>query len=287
MQEFMLSMRDWMDPYSDEFRTALRILVFIALAAIFDRLLRRLLDRFFRSLSARSGGIDERRRIETVATVATRTATLVIVAMAAMVVLNQLGIAIAPMLGAAGVVGIAVGFGAQSLIKDVFGGLVLLIENQIRVGDSVQIAGLSGTVEEISLRRVKLRGYDGSIHYVSNGLITTVTNRSTDFAYAIIDLEVPYNEDIDRVLALMTSTAQALQADPAFAGRVQGEYELVGIEPAASANVVRSRIRTKALQQAGVRREFLRRLKAACEHEGIRIPFPDDLLPVAHPETER
>ncbi|HRO59471.1 MAG TPA: mechanosensitive ion channel family protein [Burkholderiaceae bacterium] len=287
MQEFTLSFGEWLGPYSDEFRTAMRVLVFIALAAIANRLVGKLLGRFFRSLGGRANAIEERRRIETVAKVATRTATLVIVAVAAMTVLNQLGIAIAPILGAAGVVGIAVGFGAQSLIKDVFGGLVLLIENQIRVGDSVQIVGLSGTVEEISLRRVKLRGYDGSIHYVSNGLITTVTNRSTDFAYAIIDLEVPYSEDVDRVLALMTSTAQALQSDPDYAGRVQGEFELVGIEPVAAANLVHSRIRTKALQQAGVRREFLRRLQAACEHEGIRIPFPDDLLPAAHPETER
>src|SRR5690606_27892162 len=166
-----------MDPYSDEFRAALRILAFIALAAIFDRLLRRLLGKFFRSLDARSGGIDERRRIETVATVATRTATLVVVAITAMIVLNQLGIAIAPILGAAGVVGIAVGFGAQSLIKDVFGGLVLLIENQIRVGDVVEIDGLSGVVEELWQRKVKMRSIDGGVDYISIGLIMTVTNR--------------------------------------------------------------------------------------------------------------
>ena len=287
MQEFTLSFGEWLGPYSDEFRTAGRVLVFIALAALANRLLGNLLGRFFRSLAGRANALEERRRIETVAKVVTRTVTLIIVAVAAMTVLNQLGIAIAPILGAAGVVGIAVGFGAQSLIKDVFGGLVLLIENQIRVGDSVQIVGLSGTVEEISLRRVKLRGYDGSIHYVSNGLITTVTNRSTDFSYAIINLEVPYSEDVDRVLALMTSTAQALQADPDYAGRTQGEFELVGIEPVASANLVHARIRTKALQQASVRREFLRRLQAACEHEGIRLPFPNDLAPAAHPETER
>src|SRR5690606_23855286 len=110
-----------------------------------------------------------------------------------------LGVAIAPILGAAGVAGIAIGFGAQSLVKDFFTGFFLLVENQIRVGDVVEIAGKSGVVESLSLRRTKLRAYDGSVHYVSNGLITTVTNMSTEFAFAVVDVRVSYRDDIDRV----------------------------------------------------------------------------------------
>src|SRR5690606_2238405 len=122
----------------------------------------------------------------------------VIVVVAATLVLNQLGVSIAPILGAAGVVGIAIGFGAQSLVKDVFTGFFLLIENQIRVGDVVEIAGKAGSVEEISLRRMKLRAYDGSVHYISNGLITTVTNMSTAFAVAVVDLAVAFRERLHR-----------------------------------------------------------------------------------------
>jgi small conductance mechanosensitive channel len=191
-------------------------------------------------------------------------------------------VSIAPILGAAGVVGLAIGFGAQSLIKDYFTGFFLLVENQIRVGDVVEIAGKSGLVEEVSLRKVMLRDYDGSVHYVSNGLITTVTNRSTAFSFALIDVGIAYRSNIDQAMDVMRRVASELRADAAFADRIIQDIEIAGVESLAeSAIILRSRIRTQPLAQWDVRRAFLKRIKEAFEAEGIEIPFPNRTLHLA------
>lgn len=275
MQETLALTKEWLGPYAAELRVAASIAGVVLLALIVRILAGKALRMFFEKVSARAALVEERKRIETVSRVTRRTVSLLIVLVTAMVVLNQLGISIAPILGAAGVVGIAVGFGAQSLVKDVFAGVVLLIENQIRVGDVVEIAGLSGVVEELSLRKVKLRSYDGSVHYISNGLITTVTNRSTEFAYAVMDIGVGYRESVDRVYEVMREVAAGLQDDAAFKPRILGELEIAGVEQwADSAVVIRCRIKTQPLEQWGVRREYLKRLKAAFDEQGISIPFP-------------
>ena len=196
-----------------------------------------------------------------------------------MLVLGQLGISIAPILGAAGVVGIAIGFGAQSLVKDIFSGFFLLIENQIRVGDVVEIAGKSGTVEELTLRRTKLRSYDGSVHFISNGLITTVTNMSADFAFAVCDVGVSYDANIDHVFDVMHRTAADLRADQAFALKILSDLDIAGVDQLAdSAVMIKARIKTPPLAQWAVRREYIKRLKAAFDEEGISIPFPHRTL---------
>ncbi|MCM5570828.1 mechanosensitive ion channel family protein [Burkholderiaceae bacterium FT117] len=275
MQQYLAITKEWLGPYAGELRVAASIVGVLVLALIVRIVVGKALRLFFEKVAARAALIEERKRIETVSRVTRRTISLLIVLVTAMVVLNQLGISIAPILGAAGVVGIAVGFGAQSLVKDVFAGVVLLIENQIRVGDVVEIAGLSGVVEEMSLRKVKLRSYDGSVHYVSNGLITTVTNRSTEFAYAVMDIGVAYRENVDQVYEVMREVARDLQEDPEFKSRILDALEIAGVDQwADSAVVIRCRIKVQPLEQWGVRREYLKRLKAAFDERGISIPFP-------------
>jgi small conductance mechanosensitive channel len=204
---------------------------------------------------------------------------VVVSALALMLVLAEVGISLAPILGAAGVVGVAVGFGAQSLVKDFFSGFFLLLENQIRVGDVVTVGGHSGLVEEITLRYVRLRDYDGNVHFVPNGRIEDVVNMSRGFAYAVMDIGVAYRENVDRVSALMREVAAALRADPAFTGRILEEFELAGVERwEASAVVIRGRFRVAPLAQWDVRREYLRRLKAAFDAAGVEIPFPQRTL---------
>jgi small-conductance mechanosensitive channel len=218
---------------------------------------------------------EEAKRIETLGRVIRYALTVLILLVAGMLVLNELGISIAPILGAAGVVGIAVGFGAQSLIKDYFNGFFLLVENQIRVGDVVDIAGVGGLVEEITLRRVKLRGYDGAVHYVANGQITTVTNRSSGFAFAVMDVGVGYAADIDRAVEVLREVGAGLRADPQFAARIIEDVEIAGVESLGdSAVTLRCRIKVVPLEQWAVRREFLRRVKAALDAAKIEIPFP-------------
>lgn len=279
MQQQLLEIKALLAPYADETRVALSVLVILAAAWLLRRLVMRVLRRFFDSVSSRAPTIEEQRRIDTVNRVLRHAVSLLIIVVSMMLVLNQVGISIAPILGAAGVVGIAVGFGAQSLVKDVFSGFFLLIENQIRVGDVVEIAGKSGTVEELTLRRTKLRSYDGSVHFISNGLITTVTNMSTEFAFAVCDVGVAYKENIEHVFEVMRRTAAGLRADEAFSLKMLSDLEIAGVDQLAeSAVMIKARIKTPPLSQWAVRREYMKRLKAAFDEEGISIPFPHRTL---------
>jgi small conductance mechanosensitive channel len=258
-----------------ELKSALRILAILIVAWVAQAVLGRVLRRLRAMLAARSTDREESKRIETLARVLRYTLAVVIMLVTGMLVLNELGVSIAPILGAAGVVGVAVGFGAQSLIKDYFNGFFILVENQIRVGDVVAIADKGGLVEEITLRRVKLRDYDGSVHYVPNGLITTVTNRSTEFANAVVDVGIAYRSSIDAAFDALRQVARELRADPGFAPRILDDLEIAGVENLAdSAIVIRCRIRVVPLEQWTVRRELLKRVKEAFDRNGIEIPFP-------------
>lgn len=253
----------------------LHIAVILALAW-FLMVLSRKLTRIFRDyMNTRADNAEEIRRIETLARVFRYVSTAVISLVAGMLALSELGISIAPILGAAGVVGLAVGFGAQSLIKDYFNGFFLLLENQIRQGDVVEVCGKTGAVEDITLRYVCLRDYEGSVHYIPNGLITTVTNKSRGFAYAVIDVSIAYRESVDEVYTVMREVATELRASADFAEKILEDIDIAGVQDwADSAVIVRCRFKTIALEQWGVRREFLRRLKEAFDARCIEIPYP-------------
>jgi len=200
---------------------------------------------------------------------------VVVTLVTAMLVLSEVGISIAPILAAAGVLGIAIGFGAQSLVKDYFTGLFLLLENQIRQGDVVEVAGKGGLVEEMTLRYIRLRDYEGSVHYIPNGHVDTVTNRSRGFAYAVIDVGVAYREDVDEIYGLMREVATGLRADPELGGKIVDDLAIAGVDQwGDSAVVIRCRFKVMPLEQWGVRREFLYRLKKAFDAAGVEIPFP-------------
>jgi small conductance mechanosensitive channel len=202
-------------------------------------------------------------------------ATVIISLITGMLVLSEVGISVAPILGAAGVVGVAVGFGAQSLVKDYFTGFFLLLENQVAKGDAVEVAGKSGQVEDVTLRYVQLRDYDGNVHFIPNSLITTVTNMSRGFAYAVVDVSVAYREHLVDVYAVMRAVAARLQGDPVFSARILEPLEIAGVERwDSSAVIIRCRFKVSALEQANVRREFLGRLKDEFDTQGIEIPQP-------------
>jgi len=267
------------DGLGKEWISALSTVLLVVGAVILRKVVLTVLSSFFGTLVRRSDSAEHQRRIETLGRVAGHTLSLLIVVVTVLVVLNTLGISIAPILGAAGVAGVAIGFGAQSLVKDFFSGVFLLLENQIRVGDVVEVAGKSGVVESMTLRRVQLRSLDGAVHYVSNGLITTVTNFSTEFAYALVDIGVAYKEDIDQVFSVMRATASQMKEVEPFSRTVIGDLEILGVDQwADSAIMIRCRMKTQPLQQAAARREFLKRLKRAFDEAGISIPFPHRTL---------
>ena len=226
-------------------------------------------------ITAKLSDAEQIRRAETLGRVLRYVISVAIVLIVTLLILNQFGISIAPILGAAGVVGIAIGFGAQSLVRDYFNGIFLLLENQIAKGDVVTIVDKTGVVEDVTLRYVQLRDYEGSVHYIPNGLITTVTNMSRGFAYAVVDIGVAYRENVDRVMQVIEDEGSKLRDDPVFGERVIEPFELAGVDSLGdSAVVIRGRFRVQPLQQWSVRREFLRRVKLRFDADGIEIPFP-------------
>lgn len=262
--------------------TALRIVAIVSVSWIGTSLLQGLIRRFRVRIAQRLDDAEAVQRAETLGRVFRYLVAVVMSLVAGVLVLSEIGISVAPILGAAGVVGLAVGFGAQSLVKDYFTGFFLLLENQIRQGDVVKLGEHGGLVEEVTLRFVRLRDYDGHVHFVPNGQIGTVVNLSRGYAQAVIDVGVAYREDLDRVMAVMLQVAQALREDACFRDRVLDNFELAGVERwDESAVVLRGRFRVAPLAQWDVRREYLRRLKAAFDQHGIEIPFPQLALHAA------
>lgn len=276
MGELALRLQDvdwarWGAPLS----TVLRIVVILAAAWLLVVVLQRAVRGVRVRIAARLDSADGARRAETLGRVVRYLVALGVGVLAGMLVLAELGVSLAPVLGAAGVVGLAIGFGAQSLVKDYFTGFFILFEDQIRTGDFVRVAELSGTVEDITLRHVRLRDYDGNLHFVPNGLISTVSNMGRGFAQAVVDVGVAYREDVDAVLDLMREVGEGLRADATFGPRILEALDVAGVERwDDSAVVLRCRFKVAPLQQWSVRREFLRRLKAAFDARGIEIPFP-------------
>ncbi|WP_304025744.1 mechanosensitive ion channel family protein [Methyloversatilis discipulorum] len=265
---------------------SIRLAFILALAWMLRFIARRAIRLIHATLRNRTDSIEDIKRIDTLVRVARYAASVVIFILAAGLALSVLGISVAPLLATAGVAGIAIGFGAQTLVKDVFSGFFVLLENQIRVGDVVSIAGRDGAVEEVTLRYVRLRDYAGDVHFVPNGEITVVTSRSREFAHAVLDVGVHYRDDVDDMFALMKAVAAEMREDENYALKILDDLEIAGVQDwNASAVTLRARIKTLPLAQWEVRREFLRRLKARFDAAGHEIPYPQVTLSLAR-ETE-
>jgi small-conductance mechanosensitive channel len=257
-------------------KPALHIVVILALSMLAFRVsgkIIKLLRAFM--LDQAENNLEELKRIETLGQVFRYIASVVITIVTGMLILSELGISIAPILAAAGVMGLAIGFGAQSLVKDYFSGFFLLLENQIRQGDVVEIAGKGGYVEEMTLRYVKMRDYDGNVYFIPNGIITTVANMSRQFAFSVIDLRISYKEDVDEVMEVMRQVGKEIREDSVVKERIRGDIEMAGVDALNESSVViRCRFQVEPLAQWDVRREYYRRIKRAFEERGIEIPTP-------------
>lgn len=276
MQEFFdrigsLDVSLWSGPAIVALRITLIVIAAWIGAAILNRMIRLFRDRITQRFADR----EQIRRAETIGRVLRYLVSVVLSLIAGVLILSELGVSIAPILGAAGVVGLAIGFGAQSLVKDYFTGFFLLLENQLTTGDVVEIADKSGLVEDVTLRFVRLRDYSGNVHYVPNSLITTVTNMSRGFGQAVIDVRIAYRENTDEAVDVMRSVGREMRGDARFGPAIIDDLEVAGVERwDDSAVVLRCRFKVAPLEQWGVRREYLRRLKQAFDASGIEIPFP-------------
>jgi small-conductance mechanosensitive channel len=260
---------------------SLRIVGIVVAAWILIALAQRTIRGLRIRIASRLGDRDAVKRAETLGRVFRYLVAVVVSLLAVLLILSELGVSVAPLLGAAGVAGLAVGFGAQSLVKDYFTGFFLLIEDQIRQGDVVKLGDHAGVVEEVTLRYVQLRDYDGHVHYVPNGTITSVVNLGRGHAQAVVDVSVGYGTDLDAAMDVMREVAAQMRSDPAHVERILDDLEVAGVERwGDSAVVIRARFRVAPLEQWTVRRDFLKRLKAAFDRSGIEIPFPQLTLHV-------
>ena len=291
MNQLVASFRELDDGVKIALTHAGRIVVILLLAWLLQAVGARLIRIFRAYMERRIAAPDELPRIETLGRVFRYTAAVVIFLVAGSLVLGELGISVAPILATAGVAGVAIGFGAQSLVKDYFTGFFLLLEDQVRQGDVIEVAGKSGQVEEVTLRYIRLRDFEGHVHFVPNGEIKVVTNRTRGFAHAVIEIGVAYNADVDRAFAIMGDVAREMRADPSWSRRIAGDLDVVGVEKLAdSAVVLRARLQVvPPIEQWNVRREFLKRLKKAYADRGIDIPFPHLTIhrPASRPSKPR
>lgn len=272
------SLNDWVDVLVNIIEITLIAIVAWVILSVIHRVILRVESRMILSTS-----IEDKKRVHTLSRVFRYIASLIVISSSIILILAELGVSIAPLLATAGVAGIAVGFGAQTLVKDYFTGFVMLIENQIRQDDIVEIAGKTGTVEEVTLRYVRLRDYEGAVHYVPNSSISVVTNRTRTFAYAVTDIGVAYKENLDRVYEVMRSVAQQMIEDQALKDKILGELEIAGVEGLGdSAIMIRSRLMVKAQDQALIRRELQERIKKAFDLHQIEIPYKH--LVIKNPE---
>ena len=258
-------------------QTGVRIVALLLLAFTVVRILSMVIVRAERDMAVGTGldALERRKRAQTIAGTARRGLSIVIWTTAVLMVLRELDVDITPVLTGAGIVGLAVGFGAQTLVRDVITGFFLIVEDQVRVGDVAMVNGTGGLVEQINLRTIVLRDFEGVVHVVPNGEIKTLANRTKDYSYYVIDLGVDYGDDTDRVIALIREAGGELMKDEAYAPFILEPVEVVGVDDFKESSVsLRMRIKTVPLKQWDVGREFRRRIRLALSREGIRAPAP-------------
>ena len=217
----------------------------------------------------------QRRRADTLTHVLRDVARVFILAVGTMMILSEIGIDLKPLLAAAGLGGLAIGFGAQSLVKDVISGFFILLEDSISVGDIVEVAGVNGVVEEVKLRTITLRDVSGNVHIVPNGIVDRVKNMTKGYSYSVLDVGVAYREDVDRVMAVLIQIAEELRTDALYAPEILEPLEMLGVDRCdESAVIIRCRLKTQPSQQWRIGREMNRRIKKTFDAKGIEIPFP-------------
>jgi small-conductance mechanosensitive channel len=250
-----------------------RILAILAVSFVLIFVARRLISGLEKFTATHAHDVEAAKRAATLSNVLRKLASILIIVLATLAIFNTLGISILPFLATAGVAGIAIAFGAQSLVKDFFRGFFLLAENQIRQGDVVEIAGKSGLVEDLTLRYVQLRDYEGNVHYVPNGEIGVVTSSSRTFAYAVVDVTIALDQEVAPVIDLMRETGTQLRANSTFKDKILEDIDIAGIESWSDRGItLRARLKVRALEQANVKREYLLRLKHAFDAADIQQP---------------
>jgi len=277
---------DYLHKFSWEtlIQTSLKICIILLLAWLAMFVLRKFLFRLEKRLLAQGKAAGEipseaEKRIETVIRLVRQAALLALWTTVVLVILKEVGVEIGPILASAGVLGLAVGFGAQNLVKDVISGFFFILENQIRVGDVAIINGTGGLVEKINFRTIVLRDLAGIVHIFPNGSVSTLSNLTNEWSAYVFDIGVAYKENTDSVIEVMTQVGKEMMADDNFGPFMLEPPEIFGVDKFDnSAVIIKGRIKTKPIRQWMVGREFLRRIKLAFDAKNIEIPFPHQTI---------
>ena len=270
---------EWVNSLLPWFLSSGLKIVFIAIAAlVLNKVVSRVIDKAIRiavvshHYTSKDAEIKRENTLIQIFTVTFRTLLFIV---AGLMILKEFGIDIAPMIAAAGIAGLALGFGGQYLIRDIITGLFIILENQYRIGDVVNIDGLGGSVEEITLRKTMLRDMNGTVHHIPHGEIKRVSNLSKDFARVNMDIGVAYDSDLEQVITVINDTGKLLADDPQWSDAFIKPIQFLRVDSFAdSAIVVKALGETKVLRQWEVAGEFRKRLKKAFDEQGIVIPFP-------------
>lgn len=268
-----------------------RIGIIIVAALVADFALHRIVPRLIKLPVRRQmkGGEEEEieQRIHTLANVFTTAGRTLIILITALTLLPLAGISIGPLLAGAGIAGIAIGFGAQSLVKDIISGLFILFDDQYSRGDVVTVGGVTGLVEDVGLRRTVLRDLDGIVHYVPNGQIGVASNFTQEFSRINMNIAVSYSEDIDHVMGVIDRVGEQLAADPAWAPFIIAAPKSLRVDAFSDAGVeIKIVGETKPIKQWDVMGEFRKRLKKAFDEEGIEIPYPHRVMVTSGKATD-
>ena len=260
----------------------LKVLLVIAgtyLVLYLIRLLSKRIVAYSRKVERDQDQGEREKRTETLVHIFETTGKVFIIIIAIFMVMKELGMDITPLLTGAGIAGLALGFGAQSLVKDFLSGFFILIENQFRVGDVIKIGEFSGVVERISLRTVVLRDLGGNVHVIPNGEVKAVTNMSYEWSRAVVDIAVSYREDIDRVMNVLNEVGKTMIDDELFKKIIWEKPFVTGINDLSDGQVkLQMLVKTAPLMQWEVGRELRKRIKSAFDREGIEIPFPHQVV---------
>jgi moderate conductance mechanosensitive channel len=276
--------------YEPFFANGIRIAVIVALAYLATALLSRLVrgvQKYSVRMMERAGGgpnfeFELEKRARTITGVVRGSLAVLIWTLAFFMVLKEMRFDIEPLLAGAGVVGVAVGFGAQNIIKDVLSGLFMLMENQLRVNDVAVVNGKGGLVEEINLRTTILRSEDGAVHIFQNGSITALSNLTREFSYYVFTTSVGYRENTDQVVDVLKAIGAELMTEEPYKSVILAPLEVMGVDQLGDAAVqIKSRFKTIAMQQWTVGREMNRRIKMKFQEANIEIPFPSQTIQIA------
>lgn len=222
---------------------------------------------------------EERKREDTLIRIFKGALRIVIIVMAALMIMHEFGIEIGPILAGAGIVGLALGFGGQYLIRDIITGLFIFLENQYRIGDVISVNDIGGAVEDISLRKTILRDMNGTVHYIPHGEIKIVSNLSRKYARINLDIGISYNADLDKVIKVINKTGNELAEDPLYKSSIITPPQFLRVESFEdSAIIVKVLGDTQPLKQWELSGEFRKRIKIAFDKEGIEIPFPQRVI---------